>query len=247
MGYRNYSRKYRKKYRKRSYRRSYRPKISTRGLAMKSFKMARRLKRKVKAIEVKTIDTFLTATQFGFSGAVGLINSSQLCTVAQGTDVNDRIGTKTNLLSISLRCTFETATLATDTTLARCIGIRWKSMTGGASPALASVLEDVTSAAAALNSPFITNNSLYAIKYKYKILWDDRFSWGSWNPTNAKKFKVYSKKFVGNQGRMGYIGVGDTVADVNEGNIHVYFFSSETAVATAPTVSYYSRVRYIDP
>lgn len=155
-----------------------------------------------------------------------------LCTPVQGLTQSTRIGSSIRATSIYIRGQIKCNASATQTFVR--VALVRDTKCGG-------VLPDMDAAVWNSNSMVSMRNIQFGSRFK--VMYDRVFGFGATGTDTTRFFKIY-KKLSRRAGKLEFDGNAGTVADLSSQNYILCMWSTEAT--NVPTVTYHSRVRYLD-
>lgn len=193
------------------------------GYAQKALKVARFV-RSIVNVEYKYIDT-TAGVSMSSSGAVALLTG-----IAVGTTQTTRNGNSILAKSIWSQITFKVNAAATASTICRYMLVMDK-QDSSSLPSITEILQT-----ASVYAPITRNNG-----DRFKVLCDKRFTVSLETGDNAAGLMKCFRKL---QTHIKYLG--DTAAQSDVGENHIYVVTITDSAANNPTVNHTVRTRFID-
>lgn len=191
------------------------------GLAYKAYKTAMLVKSLVN-VEYKLKD----ASAQNFTVGQSASNMYRLTDISQGTDYNQRDGLSIKLKSLYIRWGAKINTSADQTQL-RCVVFRDMNSDVSTNPTYSDLFETVDNIYTPMNH---MNGD------RFKVLYDKIISLSKAG-TFAQNRKIYKKMYQ-------HVKYSNGTTGRDDGQVYIVWFSDQAT--NHPTVSYHSRVRFID-
>lgn len=184
----------------------------------------------VPQVEVKYSDLAKASYAADLTGTITPLNL-----IAEGLDDTQRVGRQSTMLAVALNG-FCVSTLTTGQIQEHRVLLVWDNATDGVLPAIT----DVLSASDTLSFPNVQNIN------RFTILWDQRFILGPnaasfiWQP--LQKFEVV----IPLNSATHFSGTTAAIGSMQNGTIYAITLGSNAAGTAAGTVTYSSRVSFLD-
>lgn len=190
------------------------------------------------------LSSLTNAQCFGDKVNVNVVNGSPMCLIAEGTDYNQRVGHEIKCSSLMIRgFAWKDGTNTPAAPLVfRMLVFRSLGEDFGTPPALADILEDVSSGNAIVTSP---HNLQYVGQGKtYKVLADKTFTLDEWN----RQSKAFHYRIPLHGGIVRYVGNAATQSSLGVGAYYVFWVTNELSTdGTAEShLNWKCRLNYTD-
>lgn len=198
-------------------------------------RVARALKR---SAQVKICDTYRAYTVFQSSSPM----RDDLCQVAQGADVMNRVGMWIKPTQLDLNLYLSPSSGSTQSCIFRLMLIQ-SIGSEVAVPSQADIIDDVNSAITDAERPFCQQN--YLTKKTFHILRDEYHIVSSVGTTGDQVAVKWSMKL--SLARCEYKGASASIANNVRGRLYLFGLTTEGLLSSnRPIVGYHARIHYVD-